>query len=73
MKDAIAYEFERAGYKVHFNIIRAEEHGVPSKRARMFISNIKLKLKKRKENQCMASDRRFTRSERRTLNTKPCI
>jgi len=49
LKDAIAYEFERVGYKVHFNIIRAEEHGVPSKRARMFISNIKLKLKKERK------------------------
>ena len=48
LKNALAYEFERIGYKPYFNVLRAEEYGVPSKRARMFISNIKLKPKKEK-------------------------
>ncbi len=48
LRDALAYEFERIGYKPYFNILKAEDYGIPSRRTRIFISNIKLKLKKEK-------------------------
>ena len=31
---------KRAGYRAHFNVLRAEEHGTPSTRARLFLSNL---------------------------------
>lgn len=34
--------FKRAGHRVHFNVLRAEEHGTPSTRARLFHSNERL-------------------------------
>jgi DNA (cytosine-5)-methyltransferase 1 len=41
--------FKKAGYKeVYFNILRAEDHGTPSRRTRVFISNIKIKPRKRR-------------------------
>jgi DNA (cytosine-5)-methyltransferase 1 len=43
-------EFRRAGYpRIYFNILRAEDHGTPSHRLRVFISNIELKPVKRKK------------------------
>lgn len=40
---AIEDLFERAGYeKIYFNTLRAEDHGTPSHRLRVFISNIKI-------------------------------
>jgi DNA (cytosine-5)-methyltransferase 1 len=43
-KEIIQKEFERVGIDdVHINMIRAHQHGNPSKRLRVFISNIKLK------------------------------
>ncbi|MFW9962111.1 MAG: DNA cytosine methyltransferase [Candidatus Sifarchaeia archaeon] len=44
-KEIIKKEFERVGLDdIHFNMIRAHQHGNPSRRLRVFISNIKLKL-----------------------------
>ena len=47
-KDIITREFERVDIdSVEFNLIRAHQHGNPSKRLRVFISNIRLKLPRR--------------------------
>ncbi len=44
----IQSEFHRVGIEeVHFNMIRAHQHGNPSKRLRVFISNIKMSLPRR--------------------------
>ncbi len=45
LKEALRYEFGRVGYEVKFNVIDAERVGVPSVRRRVFLSNVKLKLK----------------------------
>lgn len=43
-KEIIKREFERVGIdNVEFNLIRAHQHGNPSKRLRVFISNIRIK------------------------------
>lgn len=42
LKDAITKEFKSVGYEVYFNVLRAEEYGNPSRRTRVFISNIPL-------------------------------
>ncbi|MFZ8810932.1 MAG: DNA cytosine methyltransferase [Pyrobaculum sp.] len=36
-------EFRRIGYEVYFNILHAEDYGVPSRRRRVFISNMEIK------------------------------
>ncbi len=46
LKDALRREFKRACYDVYFNVLRAENYGCPSKRARVFLSNIKIKPEK---------------------------
>jgi len=44
LKQALAREFRRIGYdKIYFNILRAEDYGNPSRRRRVFISNIEIK------------------------------
>ncbi|MFX1285472.1 MAG: DNA cytosine methyltransferase [Promethearchaeota archaeon] len=44
MKRLILHEFSRSKYRsVYFNILNAEDFGVPSQRKRVFISNIELK------------------------------
>ncbi|MCS7386527.1 MAG: DNA cytosine methyltransferase [archaeon GB-1867-005] len=44
LKYALRKEFARVGYpKIYFNILRAEDYGTPSRRVRVFISNIKLR------------------------------
>lgn len=44
LRGCLMREFARAGYpKVYFNLLRAEDYGVPSHRLRLFISNIELK------------------------------
>ena len=44
-KEVTLQEFNRVGINdVHFNMIHAHKHGNPSKRLRLFISNIQLKL-----------------------------
>ncbi|MHA1769685.1 MAG: DNA cytosine methyltransferase [Candidatus Thorarchaeota archaeon] len=46
--DIIVREFIRVGIKnIHFNLVRAHQHGNPSKRLRVFISNMKFKLPRR--------------------------
>lgn len=48
-KEIIKEEFSRLGWdKVYFNVINAEKHGCPSKRKRVFVSNIKLNLPRRR-------------------------
>ncbi|MEM2006338.1 MAG: DNA cytosine methyltransferase [Sulfolobales archaeon] len=43
LKQAIKTEFAKAGYgTVFYNILRAEDFGVPSRRTRVFISNIRI-------------------------------
>lgn len=45
LKSALAYEFKSVGYAVFFNVLSAERYGNPSRRTRVFISNIPLKPK----------------------------
>jgi DNA (cytosine-5)-methyltransferase 1 len=51
LRDALKFEFWRIGYReIYFNLLRAEDYGNPSKRTRVFISNIEIsppRLKKR--------------------------
>ncbi|MGC8675469.1 DNA cytosine methyltransferase [Fervidicoccus sp.] len=47
LKDALEKEAERSGYKeIYFNILKAEEYCTPSKRTRIFVSNIEIKPEK---------------------------
>jgi DNA (cytosine-5)-methyltransferase 1 len=47
LREALLREFRRAGYeKVYFNVLRAEDCGTPSRRTRVFISNVPLKTPK---------------------------
>lgn len=47
-KEIILQELERVGFdNIFFNMIHAHQHGCPSKRLRLFISNLKLKLPRR--------------------------
>ncbi|MGY5858247.1 MAG: DNA cytosine methyltransferase [Candidatus Thorarchaeota archaeon] len=47
-KEIIMREFQRAGIDdIEFNLIRAHQHGNPSKRLRVFISNIRLKPRRK--------------------------
>jgi len=46
--EAIRLEVKRAGYPtVFFNVLKAEEHGTPSERTRVFVSNLELKPPRR--------------------------
>ena len=48
-RDVALREFHRAGLEdVYFNLVRSHQHGNPSKRLRLFISNIKFRLPKSK-------------------------
>lgn len=41
LAQALVSEFRRVGYpRVFFNVLRAEDHGTPSRRTRVFISNV---------------------------------
>ncbi|MGC8972972.1 MAG: DNA cytosine methyltransferase, partial [Thermoproteus sp.] len=43
LREALEREFKRVGFdEVYFNILLAENHGVPSHRKRVFISNVKI-------------------------------
>ncbi|BDC19294.1 DNA cytosine methyltransferase [Acidianus sp. HS-5] len=43
LKDSILTEFSKIGYEqIYFNFLRAEDYGNPSRRLRVFISNIKI-------------------------------
>jgi DNA (cytosine-5)-methyltransferase 1 len=47
-KEIVIHEFERVGINdLYFNMVHAHRHGNPSRRLRLFISNIKLKLPRR--------------------------
>ncbi len=47
LKEALRYEFKRVGYEtVFFNFLNAEDYGNPSRRKRLFVSNIPLSPKK---------------------------
>ncbi len=45
LRHALMKEFKKAGYDVYFNVLRAEDYGNPSKRARVFVSNVKIEPK----------------------------
>ncbi len=40
LRSALKEEFGRVGYEVYFNLLRAEDYGTPSRRLRVFASNI---------------------------------
>lgn len=47
LRKALEEEFRRIGYnRVYFNVLRAEDHCTPSRRNRVFISNIPLNTRK---------------------------
>ncbi len=48
LKEALRYEFGRIGYEVKFNVLDAEDYGTPSHRRRVFISNLRLKPRRRR-------------------------
>ncbi len=49
VEGAIRRELARHGYKrVYFNILRAEDHGTPSRRTRVFVSNIPIRPPRRR-------------------------
>ncbi len=44
-REILKREFSRVGIdKIYFNLVHAEDHGNPSKRARLFISNVQFRL-----------------------------
>ena len=48
-RELVLKEFTRVGIDdIHFNLIRAHQHGNPSKRLRLFISNMKIRLPRSK-------------------------
>lgn len=47
--DVLKKFFKRIGYEAHFNFLEAHRYGVPSKRYRVFVSNIKLDLSEMEE------------------------
>jgi len=48
-KELISNAFGKVGFdKIYFNVITAENHGCPSARTRVFISNVRLKLPKQR-------------------------
>ncbi|MCY0867962.1 MAG: DNA cytosine methyltransferase [Desulfurococcus sp.] len=50
LRDALVYEFKRVGYsRVYFNVLLAEDHGTPSHRKRVFISNVEIKPARTRE------------------------
>ncbi|MHA1786524.1 MAG: DNA cytosine methyltransferase [Candidatus Helarchaeota archaeon] len=47
LKESLIHEFDRVGFSnIYFNMLHAERYGTPSKRTRLFISNVKIKPKK---------------------------
>ena len=49
LRSALEYEFERVGFNIHFNLLEASKHGCPSRRRRIFISNVKIQLEPSKQ------------------------
>ncbi len=49
IQHAIRRELARAGYRsIYFNVLHAEEHGTPSTRTRVFVSNLRISPPKRR-------------------------
>ncbi len=49
IKASISAELRRAGYpRIYFNVLNAEEHGTPSRRTRVFVSNVKINPPKKR-------------------------
>ena len=47
LKDALKKEFKRIGYpEVYFNVLKAEDYCTPSRRTRVFVSNIRIRPEK---------------------------
>ena len=42
LRNLLIKEFRRAGYDAYFNVLRAEDYGNPSRRTRVFISNVRI-------------------------------
>lgn len=50
LRDALMTEFQKIGYdKIYFNFLRAEDYGNPSRRLRVFISNVEISPQKTKK------------------------
>lgn len=47
VRDYISAELKRVGYESRFNVLRAHDHGTPSERVRVFVSNIIIRPRKR--------------------------
>ena len=48
LKSALIKEFKNAGFNsIYFNVLRAHYYGTPSRRTRVFISNVRLKPKRK--------------------------
>ena len=46
LRRTLEREFRYAGYsRIHFNVLRAEDYGTPSRRTRVFISNVRIEPK----------------------------
>ncbi len=45
LRGALINEFKKIGYDIHFNVLKAEDYGNPSRRTRVFISNVKIEPK----------------------------
>ncbi|ABP51390.1 MULTISPECIES: DNA cytosine methyltransferase [Pyrobaculum] len=43
LRSYIEREFRRVGYEVYFNVLHAEDYGVPSRRRRVFVSNVEIR------------------------------
>jgi DNA (cytosine-5)-methyltransferase 1 len=47
LREALAYEFKRVGYEtIYFNFLNAEDYGNPSRRRRLFLSNVPIRPQK---------------------------
>ncbi len=49
LKDVLEKLFEKAGYNVFFNVLKAEDYSTPSKRTRVFVSNLRIEPEKSKK------------------------
>ncbi|MCS7132123.1 MAG: DNA cytosine methyltransferase [Nitrososphaeria archaeon] len=53
LRDVLRKFFKRIGYEAYFNFFEAHRYGVPSRRYRVFISNIKFDLGRMEEAKCV--------------------
>ena len=49
LKGILSKLFKKAGYDVYFNVLKAEDFSTPSKRTRVFVSNMEIKPEKGKK------------------------